>query len=567
MATVDTSKFTPEQLTAYNNALAQVPGAKPAVLTPAQLAAQNTTLGRTQFNTAPAGTPISASTLSNPQSLITVPPAQTTNFSGTVANTNAILGANTSALTPTTDTTATPSGFEGLLKDLINQPAPASAADTYTSLYGTAGIDTKQQDFAAKQQAVLDAQSRLSSVNARLKGLSAEAEAAKLASAGRRAPEFVISGEQGAIDRSLAIKALPLQVEALGAQAEVAAAQGNAALSQSILNQANDHLDRVFQITMTDAQNQYNYKKDIRDKVYQYATAAEKTKLEKLQKEDDRKFELTKIAIKNKDDIASAALSNGDAASAAKISALNPDSPTFQADLARLQGQIKPKVDVNATRRATNIASTIATLTPQQASDPLIKTLINSSGGKPLTDTPLTQLNKGITVLGQLGVLQNSIQNTDTGPIVGLFRGANPWDTNAQSIKAQLNAIVPNLARGIYGEVGVLTDNDIAQYSKTLPNLKSTDDLRSAVLYITVDQIGKSIANTLRVQAAGGRDVSGFVDLYTEMQKTKDSILSQLNVPITPEDNNIYASVVPAATGGGGIGGFFSDIWKGLTGK
>lgn len=165
---------------------------------------------------------------------------------------------------------------------------------------------------------------------------------------------------------------------------------------------------------------------------------------------------------------------------------------------------------------------------PMDDNDAFTKLLEQTAGGKALTDTSIQKLDKGLTVLNQLGVLQANIQDVKTGPIVGYFKGANPWDTNAQTIKTSLNAIVPNLARGVYGEVGVLTDNDIRTYSKTIPNLQSTEEVRNAVLYITLDMIGKSIKNTLNVNAAAGRDVSGFVDIYTEMESAKNSILSQI---------------------------------------
>jgi len=84
------------------------------------------------------------------------------------------------------------------------------------------------------------------------------------------------------------------------------------------------------------------------------------------------------------------------------------------------------------------------------------------------------------------------------------------------------------LARGVYGEVGVLTDNDIKNYSKTLPTLTSTEDVRNAVLGITIDMIAKSLKNTLEVNAANKKDVSGYIDIYTNMLETKDSILSQI---------------------------------------
>ena len=166
---------------------------------------------------------------------------------------------------------------------------------------------------------------------------------------------------------------------------------------------------------------------------------------------------------------------------------------------------------------------------PVSKSDPFVELLLNSAGGKRLTDTSVQKLDKAFGVLDQLGVLQNNIKNMATGPLVGAFRAANPWDTNAQVIKAQLNAIVPNLARGVYGEVGVLTDNDIKQYAKTLPTLTSTEDIRNAVLAITVDMVGKSLKRTLEVNAANKADVSGYVDLYKSILSQRDALFDSIN--------------------------------------
>lgn len=177
--------------------------------------------------------------------------------------------------------------------------------------------------------------------------------------------------------------------------------------------------------------------------------------------------------------------------------------------------------------------------------DQFVQMLLSTKGGKNLTDTTIQKLDKGLTVLGQLGVLQENIADENTGPLVGAFRGANPWDNNAQTIKAQLNAIVPNLARGVYGEVGVLTDNDIRTYSQTIPNIRSTEEVRNAVMYITLDMIGKSIKNTLSVNAAAGRDVSGFVDLYSELENTKNGIIQSVGYKDTSiPGSDVYDSII-----------------------
>jgi hypothetical protein len=43
-----------------------------------------------------------------------------------------------------------------------------------------------------------------------------------------------------------------------------------------------------------------------------------------------------------------------------------------------------------------------------------------------------------------------------------------------------------------------------------------------------VDLIGKSVKKTLEVNAANQKDVSGFVDIYTNMNATKEGIFSQI---------------------------------------
>lgn len=187
-----------------------------------------------------------------------------------------------------------------------------------------------------------------------------------------------------------------------------------------------------------------------------------------------------------------------------------------------------------------------------------------SAGGKDPDATFLQSFEKGLNVVSQIASLQESFTNGDdytnpetgqkintdeeTGPIWGIIRSANPYDTKAQQIKAQLTSIVPNLARGIYGEVGVLTDNDIALYSKTLPTLTSTPDVREAVLGITLRSVQRSLENKLKTQAGFGRDVSGIESVYKEVKALADKILAPLeaknikseldNVPITPPQSS-----------------------------
>lgn len=165
-----------------------------------------------------------------------------------------------------------------------------------------------------------------------------------------------------------------------------------------------------------------------------------------------------------------------------------------------------------------------------------------SAGGKDVAESFITSFDKAANVVYQIEDLQRIFDNEklssdyvdqqkkDTGvdlnPIWGKVRKFNPWDMDAQAIKAQLQAIVPNLARGIYGEVGVLTDNDIKNYAQTLPTLTSTEEVRKAVLGMTIRSVQRSIENKLKSQAASGRDVSGYLQMYTDIKGVADGLLS-----------------------------------------
>jgi len=472
--------------------------------------------------------------------------------------------------------------FKGYLNELAGVKLP-SATETRTNLESQFGITEKQNAFNTAQQGYLSAKSEFDVLNAQIQGLQAEAaaipEQIQVESEGRGRTAAGAAVLTADALRKNALKQLPLQTQAMVSQANMANALGNAQLAQSILSQAQGRVDSLFQTIMDDAKTKYNYQINVIDKIYDFLDKQQQRAI------DERKNTLAtnnsqyNSFVSDVRSYSSSAIQNGQGGLATQlgnlIAHLDPNSPSFAQDYQRAQQQFARLTGQIRIQQPNSPLSDIPGLTPEQSSDPFIQKLLATKGGKALTDTPLQQINKGLTVLGQLGALQTNISNTKTGPILGAFKGINPWDTNAQTIKAQLNAIVPNLARGIYGEVGVLTDNDIKTYSKTIGNLTSTNDVNNAIMYITLDLIGKSIKNTLEVQAAGGRDVSRFVDIYTNMEATKNSILQSLpqntslaSLGITSSDENLFNSVVGGqSTSQTTSGGFFSNIWKGLMGQ
>lgn len=103
------------------------------------------------------------------------------------------------------------------------------------------------------------------------------------------------------------------------------------------------------------------------------------------------------------------------------------------------------------------------------------------------------------------------------GPLVGRFRQSNPFDDRVVEITSLIKQTTPGLARGVFGEVGVLTDADIENYVKTLANpnlLKSqVDDIHNQLM----QTINSSIQIQLDTLDRTGKDVSNFRDILEEV--------------------------------------------------
>ena len=93
----------------------------------------------------------------------------------------------------------------------------------------------------------------------------------------------------------------------------------------------------------------------------------------------------------------------------------------------------------------------------------------------------------------------------------------------------------PNLARGVFSEVGVLTDHDVELYRKTLPTLSQPDKIKKSVAALTLRAIRNSLQNDIGVQARIGNDMSGLVPYYQELTDKIDSMESDLGIK---SDNN-----------------------------
>ena len=143
------------------------------------------------------------------------------------------------------------------------------------------------------------------------------------------------------------------------------------------------------------------------------------------------------------------------------------------------------------------------------------------------------QLGKFANVVALTDNLMNSLNKTTNDPILGYMRSLNPYDFDARAVNAQVTALVPSVARALYGEVGVLTDTDIERYLKTLPNIRSTADQNKFIAMMTLGNARRAYEQTLLNLASSNVNVSGFVDSYKNLSGRLDKLEGELGANAT----------------------------------
>jgi hypothetical protein len=363
-----------------------------------------------------SSTPISADSLTTQNPIVLPTLNDNTNYQGIISGGNVMID---STKTPTV--TQQPAWWEKYLGDTMDTTNPFdSKVSTNQSIVDTA------TEKSIKDQQELDV------LSASLKGITDEATKQQLqleAPEGQRTDVTAsfLNKQQNEVNRQAAIKALPLQAQILAKQAIVT---GN----QNLLTAAQNKLDKTFELQQNYATQLYNYNKDIRDKVYEYATAEEKAKLDKISKAEDRVYEEQQATLKNAQAIAKEAMDNGQADIASQITALDPKSATYKQDVAKLQAKIvNPTAELDKQLKELNIEN---------------QRLQNSKLRQDLTPkAPTTPEEANIEKENQILGLQDKITSID----------------NLLNDKAISSAVGPNiLARFGYGALTGANQNFVA---------------------------------------------------------------------------------------------------------
>ena len=441
--------------------------------------------------------------------------------------------------------TAPDTNFEDILKQYLGASqdnTQKSAMDTFTGLESQLGIEGKEGEVLAKEQAQTAAKKELDLINAQLQGIQGTLQTDTLKLRGEGISAGAIGGRSINLEREAAIRAIPLQTQALIAQANLDSASGDVQSAQKKLEFAQGRVDTLFSVYSKDAEREWQQKQKLIDVVYDYATKAEQRKLDDKRLRDERAFSERNDLISYGRDLAKAAIENGQAGIASQLMGLDPSSSNYQSDLARLGGMIKQKpIEISAgaslidpiTGRVIATAPAKGTgggagqvssitqavidnpnnyngLTPTvkgQVLAELQKEGYDTSnlGEKGLSDTAIKELSQSQGALSSLNDLRSivSINSDKLGPIRGLA-ALNPWAKERQ-IQADIDRVRQVVGKALEG--GVLRKEDEEKYKKILATI--TDVPETAVYKIDqlIADVTRNVENYKSLQESAGRSL------------------------------------------------------------
>lgn len=327
------------------------------------------------------------------------------------------------------------------------------------------------------------------------------------------------------------------EAKSLRKQADIAIL-GNAALGK--YNEAMQVAKSKVEMELKPLTRQLDYYKSVMDRNQDLLTKSQTAKLQSLYADVEREKNKEEERLTKGNEMIINALSfNAPANSIEKAksilekggtiiemaTALGKYSGDYLTNEIKIASLTKTNEEINKIRKEIKASENIidTSTLPNTTNGVALKLMASAKNDKQLDATERQQLTKARSVINQLDALQSNIQKQNK---TGLFKGKVGillekfgLDADVGVINAQLQAITPNLARGVYGEVGVLTDSDIRLYRTTLPRLDRPEDQNSAIMALTLKTVAKSIENTLTSAVNSGIDVSGWTQDYVNITK------------------------------------------------
>jgi hypothetical protein len=290
----------------------------------------------------------------------------------------------------------------------------------------------RQAGIEKKQKVVNDLTSQLNTIVAQQQ---ADILAARNQSSAEGGTAGILSAREDAINRSAAIKALPIQALLASAQQD--------------LETANERLNTLFDLRSKDIENKYNRDLKVIETNYNFATAEQKIKLDDLREVKKQAYDKNQGNTEYLRSLSAKFLEDNPILSS-KLMGIDPESATFDADVAKVLKNYGGTTTTGTSTKAQSWAN-----------------LINS-GKATLSDVPATlktqvasALSSGTTTtisekdLGVVNDINNIIADPAFESTFGLTSVINRSiaGTPAYALSANVNNLINKLALAARGEL------------------------------------------------------------------------------------------------------------------
>lgn len=118
----------------------------------------------------------------------------------------------------------------------------------------------------------------------------------------------------------------------------------------------------------------------------------------------------------------------------------------------------------------------------------------------------------------QISVADSNRLRTSWNDLKGALSPTGQQDTDTVAFRSRIASMVTGIARGVFGEVGVLTDADIERYQALLADPKNPADLNIVLSEMLLDTVRKKADTMFTSLASSGKNVSGLIPIYNEIQ-------------------------------------------------
>lgn len=224
----------------------------------------------------------------------------------------------------------------------LNKPEEGASEKALAKAREQAGVQAAQQEFNRYQNQINAITSQR------------DAQILSLEGQGRGQTQGFIGGEQARISREAAIMALPVQ-------AQLAAAQGN-------LEQAKELMGQLYQAKSADIQADMTYRTNLVNSLISFASSSQQTVLQAKLADNAQASQIAQQNLAYQHQLGLQALEYGQGNLVTNISSIDPKSPTFEQDLARVASQLKDPMFVLdlAEKQARIDATRVSTALNQQ---------------------------------------------------------------------------------------------------------------------------------------------------------------------------------------------------------